>query len=419
MSDVHLALFDLYADGHHPEYIAHLCRYWRTRRGAGELEVAGPSNLRDHPDLEEELRPERADGPSFYPLPSTDPGQSLLGAGIAHWRHLASYVRERRPNHVVLMYFDHVQPGLALDLRPEGPTRFSGIYFRPLYPGASGEDIRRSLRERPGFWTRLRKQALFTLARRNPKLERLFVLDPIAAATLRESQKQVDVRALPEPIDPPDRSENAKPVSADRFRSDLGVRDGEPLLLLFGMLTPRKGVTELLEAVERLGGEGIESGTVLLAGPLDENLRSEVEARLGRLKNRNAPRVRLRDAFIPPAEHGPLFEAADALIMPYQQHLGMSAVLARGAAYGLPVLGPDAGTLGALIRRHGLGRTIETSDASALAKAIGAFLREGPPQEFDPERARSFAARHTPEAFARTILEPILEKGEPAGSDGS
>lgn len=407
MPDVQLALFDLYADGHHPEYLAHLCRYWSERDPDRPLEIAGPDDLLDHPELGRELGGEDPGAPSFYRLPAANPGRSLFGAGIAHWRSLDRYLRERRPAHVLLMYFDHAQLGLALNLRGH-TTRVSGIYFRPVRPRT--EDSNSPSRfGAPSPLTRLRKRALLGLAARNPHLERLFVLDPIAAPALAEHRTDVEVRSLPEPISRPDERGEDGARSGRALRRNLNVGDDETLLLLFGMLTPRKGVSELIEALTMLRSTETGPCTVLLAGPLDENLRPEIERRAARISETGPVRVVLRDRFVPSDRHEALFRAADGLLMPYQHHVGMSAVLVRAATYGLPVIGPNSGTLGELIRSHRLGRAVDTTDPRVLAEAIEAFLETGPGTEFDPGRARTFASGHTPDAFARTLIDPILD----------
>jgi glycosyltransferase involved in cell wall biosynthesis len=67
---------------------------------------------------------------------------------------------------------------------------------------------------------------------------------------------------------------------------------------------------------------------------------------------------------------------ADALatarcaVLPYRKHFGVSRVLMEAATVGTPVVGPEWGPNGSLIREYGLGLTADPADPAALRKAI-------------------------------------------------
>ena len=128
----HVMLFDLYHGGHHAQYLLQLMRYWKQHKANGQLDVVvTPKLVEKHLALEAEADTEAGIRLVMAPPPafSTQGGtRALLHNDAEHGRLLRIMIEEHRPDHVLLMYMDHVQVSLARGLRFGYPVQISGIY---------------------------------------------------------------------------------------------------------------------------------------------------------------------------------------------------------------------------------------------------------------------------------------------------
>jgi glycosyltransferase involved in cell wall biosynthesis len=99
-------------------------------------------------------------------------------------------------------------------------------------------------------------------------------------------------------------------------------------------------------------------------------------------------------------------------LAPYQRHVGMSGILLLAAAAGKPVLSSDYGLMGELVRRYGLGITVDSTVPSEIAKGLMRCLTEPATVLVDLDRMESFAEQHSAERYAKTIFEQLGNLGE-------
>ena len=185
----HLMLFDLYAGGHHGQYVQQLAQYWLAADRGGRLDIVVPRYFLDrHPAVPALVAENAGCGLRVVPVEEEvhvhRPRRAhLLRADLEHGRLLRLYLDRVRPDHCLLMYFDHVQLSLALDLRLEYVVALSGIYFRPSFHYRELGGYRPTVKER---LTSLRKRVLLAAAMRNRHLRHLFSLDPYAVETIEK-----------------------------------------------------------------------------------------------------------------------------------------------------------------------------------------------------------------------------------------
>ncbi len=399
---MHLALFDLYHGGHHPHYLRMACAYWVRRGLAGRLDVVVTERFTAmHPDVCAYVEAHRAAGLRLVvadgAAPLAAPGglRRLYANDRAHGRALRRYAAEHRPDACILMYFDHGQLSLGMDLRGLG-CRLSGIYFRPSfhYPGFG--DARGGLRTR---LLNVRKQIVLAAALRNPAFDTLFCLDPYAAPRVRRlAPRRVRITALPDGVPLPE----GPPPPLDR--AAWGAPPGRKIALMFGALDHRKGVLEAVAAFGRLAPETQRLWTLALVGAVAEGARAEVHAAAAEARRTTETAIVLHDAYVPEEAIDAWIGASDLVLLPYRGHVGSSGVLVRAAGWGKPVLGGDTGLVGEHIRRRRLGYAVDSSRPEAIAEALAAFTRAPEAAPFSPEDARAFARAHDADAFAAALL---------------
>ena len=142
-----------------------------------------------------------------------------------------------------------------------------------------------------------------------------------------------------------------------------------PRILYVGLLTPRKGVLDLLAASRLLRDRGIAHETWLLGGTPDEGPAAEAEVRAGldgsaRLLGTRAPEEM-------PAE----FAAADVFCLPSWWEAMPLSVLEAMAA-GLPVVATDVGDVRRSVADGVTGRVVPVQSPEALADALEPLLTD-------------------------------------------
>lgn len=164
-------------------------------------------------------------------------------------------------------------------------------------------------------------------------------------------------------------------VNVARFTSSPrnGRADRAALSILYvGVLTPRKGVVDLLTASDHLEGRGLAHEILLVGGIPDEGAaagQAVLEAareRPGRISVAG-PRA--------PEEMPAMYEAADIFCLPSWWEAMPLSVLEAMAA-GLPVVATGVGDVGRLIEHGVNGLIVPPRDPDALAEALARLLTD-------------------------------------------
>jgi len=155
--------------------------------------------------------------------------------------------------------------------------------------------------------------------------------------------------------------------------AELAAVEG-PVILLFGLLRPYKGVDVLLEAFRAV--EGAELWIVGMP-------RMEL-APLRELAGRAPGRVRLVPRFVTDPEIPAFMRRADLVVLPYRE-IDQSGVLYAALAFGRPLVLSAVGGFVEVAERHGAGELVPPGDPEALAGVLNALLA-------DPERRARLGA---------------------------
>lgn len=388
--------------GHHFEHIQYLLDYWINNRPDGTLKVVIAAGfLKLHPGLAEQISRGRSAGVSLVCLPRKPVKWGRLLRARLAGAQLSTYVERLRPACCLLMNFDHFQLSFALGLRFAFPVRFAGIYFRPAFHyGSFGAPL--TLGDR---MLQLRQAALLTLATHNPHLATLFCLDPYSTAHLSRLNPRIRALPLADPV-----VAGIPRASGAGLKAALKIEAHRRVFLLFGDLSRRKGTFELLQAADLLSEQSCRQTCLVLAGRIPAADSPIVLRQVARLRASRPLQIVAPDRFIDETEVRQYYAIADVVLLPYQRHVGNSGVLMRAAAAGVPVLGPDYGLLGHLIRRHRLGLAIDTTSPQALAAGIERFLAQSPASLFDPAQADALARRNDASTFATTIFTSVVSE---------
>jgi glycosyltransferase involved in cell wall biosynthesis len=169
-------------------------------------------------------------------------------------------------------------------------------------------------------------------------------------------------------------------------------------------------VLQLLEAMLVLPGTAIAQLSFVIAGPVDPDIRDEVDRLVDLVQARPGAHVDRRDQHLSDEEGFRLIAGADLCLLPYQRHIGSSNVLLKAAAAGVPVLGPDYGLVGRYVRDHSLGLVVDTESPRAIAAALQTFAERRGVERFDASAAAALASSHSVERFTAALTEHWLDR---------
>jgi glycosyltransferase involved in cell wall biosynthesis len=195
------------------------------------------------------------------------------------------------------------------------------------------------------------------------------------------------------------------------LREQLGVESGRIVFLLFGEISERKGVFELLHACRLLSQRTAGRIAVLLVGSINQVIYSRLMIEIDDVSKNSSVQIIMEDNFVQEAEIWDYFDACDIALAIYQRHVGMSGILLRSAAAGKPVLSSNYGLLGQQVRSNFLGMTIDSSKPEEIARGMSKIVTSNQVPGFDTDSARYFASKNTPEAFGRTLYDAISADG--------
>ncbi len=170
-----------------------------------------------------------------------------------------------------------------------------------------------------------------------------------------------------------------------------------PVVLMFGLMRPYKGIDVLLEAWRGVGGQGqIEDAELWIAGLPKMDISA--------LRTGAPANVRFAPRFIGDEELPGWFERADLVVLPYRQ-ADQSGVLFTALAFGKPLLLSDVGGFPE-IAGTGAARIVPTGDARALGLALRELLRDRAALTEMCVKARAAAhGRYSWEASARAHVD--------------
>ena len=150
-----------------------------------------------------------------------------------------------------------------------------------------------------------------------------------------------------------------------------GDRDREvPRVLYVGLLTPRKGVLDLLEASELLTARGIDHELFLVGGTPDEGPAAEIPVRAA-AANGVARLLGSR----PPEQMAAAYADADIFCLPSWWEAMPLSVL-EAMASGLPVVATDVGDVSRAVRHGETGYVVPPKSGRELANALEPLLRD-------------------------------------------
>lgn len=402
-SDSVILLFELTSDGHHPGFLQYLVQYWLQIQPSGVLQiVVAPEFFDLYPDIvalaaQAATRTIQFTAVSIDEIAQVQRQTSLISYSWTVWNLFCKYAAQLRATHAVLMFFDSFQIPLALGRT--APCSISGIYFRPTFHYNQFSTHRPSWRDRVRAW---RQKLLLAQTLKHPQLKTLFSMDWLAVPTIQAFKRQVKILPLADPI-----TQYTPELQAiEQARSQLGIDPNRRVFLLFGKISGRKGVVQVLEALHNLTPDAAAQICLLIVGCIEPDVKAQMQAQLATL-SQHPVQIVVCDRYFEATELQDYLGLAHVVLAPYQQHVGTCATMLHAANAQKPVIVSNYGLMGELARQYELGLVIETREIQQIAQAMMNCL-DAKTRAGNPEKMRDFARQNLWTTFAETIFREVL-----------
>jgi glycosyltransferase involved in cell wall biosynthesis len=251
-----------------------------------------------------------------------------------------------------------------------GSTPWVGITMRPAFHLGSMSDVIAPSRRDDWVRTQLYRKLL-----RDKTLNKLLTIDPammeFASSSFTPAERD-RLAYLPDP------SPECDPPARIASRAELGIPDAARLVLLYGSLTARKGVSQLIHAAS--AAQCPRSIHVLLAGRQDDQVKRMLQD-TGAEALSASGRLHILDKYLDNRLEGVVLSAADFMWLGYWKFYGMSSVLVLGVRHGLPCIFTREGVVGYLGRKFAVGPEIDLGNSQTVIKALDSLANN--PQQYD------------------------------------
>ncbi len=370
------------ANGHRFHYL-----FWTAQAflKAGHQVVIGTSDEYSSHSLLTKLQSSFPDQIHIISIPSRKIIQKFLIRETQSWLWFKSAYRKATQNHKIdfvfapyMDYFLYATPCLG---SPFSNTPFAGIIMTQTFHHNECNIVRPD-NKKDGIEKFLFKRCLM-----NSHLRSALTIDPYL---LQSSYSNDKIIYLPDP------NSDLHPVKKSEARTALSLPENQKIILVFGSITPRKGINALFSAVLN---SNIDSH-ILLVGRHDTatlQLLSEESAKQ-LIKQQKLSSI---NEFIPDELETTYYCAADIIWLGYQNHFAMSGVLIKSAACNRVVLGCKEGLIGKLTEEFDLGLTANINDPEDVARTLTRLIDEN--HQLDEEKRKAFAEEHNIEHFQKQL----------------
>ncbi|ACC71633.1 glycosyltransferase [Paraburkholderia phymatum] len=239
------------------------------------------------------------------------------------------------------------------------------------------------------------KSLLFRRAVHTKGLRTLLSIDPTLPEWIGRDKPRhgASVRYVADPF--PDAKAEDPFVARERLDLDPAGR----YLLVYGSISERKGICELVEALAGMK----DAPTLLLAGEQDQEIRGFMRAFIPILE----PAPVILDRFISNEMERDLFSACDVVWLGYKGHYGMSGVLVQAYRFDKPVVATSDGLIGWFCRDGQLGPCLDDLSADSIKRALADIAAKWQRGEKYQRPLDHLLARNTLGQFKETLRQSI------------
>jgi len=395
-SALHILIVEVNLDGHHAIYLQKIAESYM--RLGHVVTVVVSENCRNHNCLNylfeifnhqlqiyglKKLDLERAFKSKFG-----DVGREIWLWNLFRKTH-TSIDKNRKVDFVLLPYGDYCLNAFGLLGSPFGKSAWGAICMRPAFHLKECGVIA------PTTVLLNIKRHLFKRALQIKTLNTLFSIDELLPTYINKKYPKIANKLvyLPDPAEPPMNLDSTE--LRQRYRIPLNAK----LILVYGAINERKGILNLLDALEL--SPALCEWHALVVGRQSQEVRDALSTvRWSKLNQSN--RIHAIDEFVTDEIEHHVFAICDVVWVAYVKHYTMSGVIVRAGMNHKPVISCKEGLIGWFVRVHGVGLIVD-SNIEGIQKVIVALEVKRLSEELGKAGYLKFFLNTWPVFFARLL----------------
>jgi glycosyltransferase involved in cell wall biosynthesis len=404
-----LAIIEFDYGGHHLLYVRRIARE-AIKRGLSVVVFTRPAALshRAYEGVAEEfgdslktvvLQPSLID--------SWSRSRNLVTRQIGNWlcqAHCARLIQkipaDTRPDFVLVPFIDRSDKAIGLIGSPFGRLPWGALTMQlKFHLGEMGalRPPRRSDSIMKWLYARLLNVR---------SLAAVFTIDELQAAYTQKHLPKVakKVHYLVDPV------EMHGTISKKDARLKLGIPDdGSIVLLVFGIIDLRKGLSALVQSVNSPSFP--KNVRLLVAGPQYRDAEEALATLSDAIKQ--SGRVIEMNRFLMGDDEYEVFKASDIVWIGYNEFYGMSDVMIQAAKVGLPIIACKSGLVGWMTEAYGAGVVVDQTDPEDITRAVTRLACDKKYYDSLVVKASELAPRHSVEKFSSDLIDTIMSSKIP------
>jgi len=325
-------------------------------------------------------------------------GDKLYNKELINYLLVRNYLAQRKQyqnvDFIFFPYVDSLARLLSFIKNPFFGIKWSGISMVPSF-----HYVRMKVQVPPVKFIKL-KAFIFINLLKNKYLSQLLTIDlPLEEYIGRYYPKlKHKIKYLPDPV------EMHGKIDKDTARKNLGISPDSGVILLYGSISERKGVLELLKAAQH--NNFPKHVKVIIAGVQT----AEVKSKINSLPKNGNDQVIIINRFLTYEEEYALFKASDVVWCGYKNFYGMSAVLVHAAAMGRPVISSKEGVAAWLTERYQMGVAIDIKEEKEVIHAIEIIFNNGKAYQTYASNGMKMAKHHQAQYFSASIINALSDE---------
>lgn len=344
-------VFESSLSGHRLEYI-HYIYMGAVNRPEEEFVFAVPEN--EWTSIKSKKTWPHSDNVRFLMLDANDCKKckegNLLVQSLKSARLIKQTALECKGNNILLISLAVAIPFLPLILPSQ--IKLSGIIYK-IYLRAPKNGIRKLL-------DRFR----YYIMAHNRSMGKVFILNDRKSVTSLNRIYHTDrFTFLPDPVPEVDIEKLID------LRSFLKISPDNKVFLHFGAMEERKGSLLILKAILSLNRECLSEKVFIFAGRIGVKIKDEFYRLVTQCEAKGA-KIIVMDEFVSYEMLNNLCHTSDIILAPYLMTDLSSGVIGYAAVHNKPIVGPDSGLIGELIKDNDLGVTLTQITPDCIAKAL-------------------------------------------------
>lgn len=342
-----ILIFDDKLSGHHLEYLHHLYT-GAVQDKANNYIFALPEGF----ETKSELRWDKADNIRFHLFKEKTFSSNKIKRSFELSKFVKKIAQQYCVDEVFFVSLMSVLPGITFIL-PKS-IKISGIiYLIYLYRWRESN-----------LKLKIEDSIKYLLMSNGKQFKTVFLLnDEIAPIYLNKKFKTKVFQYLPDPflLLPTEKLYN-------NLREKLHIPQGNKIILHFGALAKRKGSLNILDAISLCSEKDLKNLTFIFAGKVDNEIKVDFYQLLNEIRGK--VQINIFDEFCSYEFLASLCRLSDFLLIPYLTTSQSSGVIGYAAQFNKPVVVPNKGLIGKLVKKYKLGILLTDSSPAAIRSFI-------------------------------------------------